>query len=288
MIDHEAFVLLAAKQISEPLTRSEASELEGHLAVCRDCAAIAAEMRRDDIRLHAILRPRPVSPRVRQRVRDEAAGKRRFDSRLILGLAAAVLLTAVGVPLITGSKPPTTAPAPTATEVVASPAEVVSPFPRATDAAVATIGPVTGSPAPSATQTPGFVAGAYTYGATPSRRDSITAHFDGGPVGEWSRRIPSTGAGDSFGGPVTCLVISGRDAWLAGPATTATDGSKDRAALIYVHDGGREGKGDTAVLWLSTVGQTITTMTGWCQSRFIPAGPFPLTSGDVVVTDRPS
>jgi hypothetical protein len=26
-------------------------------------------------------------------------------------------------------------------------------------------------------------------------------------------------------------------------------------------------------------------MTGWCETRFIPAGPFPLTSGDVVVED---
>jgi hypothetical protein len=26
-------------------------------------------------------------------------------------------------------------------------------------------------------------------------------------------------------------------------------------------------------------------MEGWCQTRFIPGGPFPLTSGDIVVQD---
>jgi hypothetical protein len=28
-------------------------------------------------------------------------------------------------------------------------------------------------------------------------------------------------------------------------------------------------------------------MEGWCQNQFIPGGPFPLTSGDIVVQDGP-
>jgi hypothetical protein len=72
---------------------------------------------------------------------------------------------------------------------------------------------------------------------------------------------------------------------MAGPATTATDGTSDRAAMLYVHDGGADGGGDLVVLWLSTPGQTITTMVQWCERRHIPAGPYPLTSGDVTVTD---
>jgi hypothetical protein len=30
-------------------------------------------------------------------------------------------------------------------------------------------------------------------------------------------------------------------------------------------------------------GQTLATMEGWCTSRFIPAGPYPLDEGDVTV-----
>ncbi|HEX6868144.1 MAG TPA: hypothetical protein VF119_05030, partial [Candidatus Limnocylindrales bacterium] len=95
------------------------------------------------------------------------------------------------------------------------------------------------------------------------------------------------GGDASFGGPVTCLVIDGRDAWLAGPATTASDGSVDRAAFLFVHDGGANGSGDTAVLWMNDPGQTLATMEGWCRSRFIPAGPYPLDSGDVLVDAPP-
>ena len=88
-------------------------------------------------------------------------------------------------------------------------------------------------------------------------------------------------------GPVTCLVIDGQDAWLAGPATTVSDGTTDRAAFLFVQDGGRGGTSDTAVLWMKTVrGQTLATMEGWCTSRFIPTGPFPLDEGDVTVRPK--
>jgi hypothetical protein len=117
------------------------------------------------------------------------------------------------------------------------------------------------------------------------RRDSIAAHFEGAAVGEWSRTYPATGEGDVFGGPVTCLVIDGKKAWLAGRTTTATDGTKDGAVFIHVVDGGPDGVGDRAFLVMTTQGQTLRTMEEWCRRKFVPADPYPLTSGDIVVDD---
>jgi hypothetical protein len=129
------------------------------------------------------------------------------------------------------------------------------------------------------------VDGLYVYGTTPPKRDTIAVRLvDGRPVGEWSRREPATGAADFYGGPITCLLIEGRDAWMAGPAETATDGSTDRAAFIHVHDGGQDGAGDTAFMWLSTSGQTITTMEQWCERQVVLAPLYPLSSGDITVS----
>ena len=76
MNDHETYLLLAAKRMTEPLTHDEETELEHHLASCPDCRAIAAGMRRDDVRLRAVLAaPIPVAPRVRERVLAEAAAE---------------------------------------------------------------------------------------------------------------------------------------------------------------------------------------------------------------------
>jgi hypothetical protein len=88
----------------------------------------------------------------------------------------------------------------------------------------------------------------------------------------------------TFGGPVTCLVVDGPEAWIAGPATSASDGTTDRAALLYVRDGGPGGRDDAALLWMNDPGQTLETMEGWCRSRFIPGEPYPLDDGDVTVT----
>ena len=283
MTDHETFALLMAKQLSEPLVAQEEADLAAHLISCPTCRRTATGMRHDDGLLRAELAVAKVGPRVRLRVLDEAAAHRRFGTRLVLGLAAILLLGGIGVPLIVGARLDSTPPP------VATPLRALAP----------SILPVPSSPPPIAISTPsaiepelslppsgpeGFVAGAYEYGEFPPRRDTVAAHFDGGPAGEWSRRIPSTGAGESFGGPVTCLVISGSDAWIAGPATTATDGT-DRAALIYVHDGGPDGRDDAAILWLTPIGQTLATVTTWCENQYIPAGPSRLTSGDVVVDD---
>jgi hypothetical protein len=280
MSDHERFVLLAARQVSEALSAEERDSLEAHLAACPECRSIAAGMRRDDMRLRAELGGVPVAPRVRRRVLDEATGRRRVDARLVLVLAAALVLAAIGVPLIAGGRlapepPPVTTQSPV-------PAATPSPPPSASEVAPSVVVP---SLPPSPTGSEAFVAGAYTYGVSEVRRDTVAAHVDGGPVGEWSRTVPATGAGETFAGSVTCLEISGSEAWMAGPVTMATDGTTGGAMMAYFHDGGPDGEDDAVVLWQSTAGQTLTTMTTWCENHFIPAGPFPLISGDVVVRD---
>jgi hypothetical protein len=283
MTDHESFLLLAAKQLHEGLAASEEGQLGEHLATCSSCRSLTAGMRRDDILLRGSLAAVGVSPRVRRRVLEEASGPRRSHVRMILALAATLLVAAIGVPMIAGGRPPAV---PSPPVVTSAPSLAPSPSVPPT-AAVASEGPSTSDsvpPSPSPESRP-FVAGAYVYNESAPRRDAISAHSEGVPKGEWSRTVPATGPGVSFGGPITCLVIDGADAWMAGPATTATDGSTDRSAFIHVHDGGPNGEGDMAILWMNNRGQTLTTMEGWCENRYIPGGPFPLISGDLVVDD---
>jgi hypothetical protein len=289
MNDHETYLLLAAKRVNERLTAEDEAALEEHLARCPSCRATAAGMRRDDIILRAALHPVAVSPRVRERVLEEAAGRRRLAAgRVGLLLAATLVIAAIGVPLIAGAlRPPEASGIPSA---IATDTPSPSTAPSLSPASSASLSSATTTPAsaqPSPTDA-GFVNGAYTYNEPNARRDAISAHFEGGrPVGAWSRIVPPTGASDHFGGPITCLVIVGNEAWMAGPATTATDGSEDVAAFIHVHDGGPNGKGDRAVLWLSRPGQTLTLLEGWCHTRYVPAGPFPLNTGDLEVVPNP-
>lgn len=283
MTDHEDFVLLAAKRISEPLSPAEDAALEAHLARCPACRSIAADMRRDDFRLRAELGRATVAPRVRQRVLEEASGGRRLAAgRLMLVLAATLGLAAIGLPLITGRAPdPVTSVAPSpSVSPLRSSASVAPSTSAASPTAIA-------SPSPSVPAGVGpFVDGAYTYGQL-VRRDTLAAWFEGEPTGAWSRTTTVRGKLESYGGPVSCLVISGTDAWLAGRVTTATDGRTDLAIFFHVHDGGPDGDGDMAIGWLSESGETIATMEGWCRTRFIPTGPFPLTTGDLIVQADP-
>jgi hypothetical protein len=281
MNDHETFLLLAAKQISERLSDEEEADLSAHLASCPTCRATMNAMRRDDILLRGELGAVPVSPAVRRRVLDEAAGVRRFDPRLILALAATLLVASIGIPLLAGGAPVRTlhptAPAPSVAGVSpsasesASPSIVESPSPSGPGQPLPTDGP--------------YVTGNYVYGDAIKRRDSIAAYFDGRPTGEWSRTIPATGDGNVYGGPISCLVIEGNEAWIAGPATTATDGTRDRAVFMHVIDGGAAGAGDGAFLVLNTEGQTLTTMEEWCRRRLVSAPPYRLVSGDIIVSD---
>ena len=272
--EHETFLLLAARDLNEGLTSEESPMLDAHLAACPSCRRAAAGMRRDESTLRAMLTEAPVAPRVRAAVMDAARGRRRTDGRLVLALAAALGLGLVGFAIVAGglTPRPSIEPSPPPT----APAPAPSPSPTSSASAV----PVAG----------GSVNGAYSYTVAPgaTRRDTVAARLEGGPAGEWSRMVPATGEGTSLGGPVTCLVIDGPDAWLAGPATTSTDGSADRAAFLFVHDGGPGGVGDTAILWVTDPGQTLTTMEQWCESRFIPADPYPLDDGDVTVSAGPT
>jgi hypothetical protein len=296
MTDHESFVLLAAKSLSEPLPAKESDDLEAHLAACPACRRTAAGMRADDAALRGVLEPMTVSPHVRRRVLDETLGRRHLDARILLGIAAALVVLVIGLPILAGGRfvadqsPADPSPS-------ASTPSVSTPSPAATDAPTAPASPTsaTATPAPSAssavaspepTLSAPSVLGNYVYGTTPPRRDTLAARLDDGrPVGEWSRRTPATGDSSTYyGGPVTCLEISGSEAWLAGPATTATDGG-DHAVFIHVTDGGPDGQGDTAFLWLTTPGQTIVTMTDWCESRFTPTDGLPLSTGDVRIDD---
>ena len=208
-----------------------------------------------------------------------------MDARLFLVLAAALVLALVGVPLIAGGRfASDSSPVASQSPVpAATPSPSPSPFVASPPVPVPSLRP---SLPPSPTGSRAFVAGEYTYGVSELRRDTVAAHFEGGrPAGEWSRTVPAIGQGETFAGSVTCLEISGSDAWMAGPITAATDGSTGGAVMAYFHDGGPDGGDDAVVLWQSTTGQTLTTMTTWCESRFIPAGPFPLLSGDIVVQD---
>ena len=279
MNDHETFLLLSAKRISEPLTRDEEAQVEAHLASCPDCRAIAAGMRRDDMRLHAALTPVPVAPRVRERVLAEAAGGRRVGAgRLALLLAAALTLGVIGVPLIAGgSRGPAASELPSpSTGIVSSPTVSLTPSVEPSP------------PPPSAAALPAgtgpLVNANYTYF---NRIDSVAARLkDGKSIGEWWRQTEVSGKTESYGGPVTCLVINGADAWVAGPATTATDGRKDLAILFRLHDGGANGD-DSARGYLTNPGQTLATMQTWCETRYTPADLTPLTSGDVSIEETP-
>ena len=283
MTDHETFLLLAARQIGERLSTAEEAVLAEHLAGCPSCRAMVVAMRRDDILLRGELGVADVSPRVRHRVLDEAAGRRSIDWRPLLGLAAALLVAVIGVPLLAG-RPSTGVPSRTPASIGPSPS-IARSSPLVSASPSPTVSPpAPPSPPPAPSDGP-YVAGAYVYGAGVPRRDTIAAHFEGTPVGEWSRTIPATGEGHFFGGPITCLVIDGNEAWMAGPATTATDGTEDGAAFIHVIDGGPGGAGDLAFLVQSTPNQTLTTMEEWCRRKFIPAAPYPLTSGDIVVDE---
>jgi len=283
MNDHETFLLLAAKRMTEPLTHEEETELERHLASCPDCRAIAAAMRRDDLRLRAELTPVPVAPRVRERVLAEAAGSRRSRGPVALLLAAALALALMAVPLISGRfREPAASESPSASTAAVEPS--VRPSPTAStippDASTSTSA-VPPSPPPLPPGTGPVVNASYRYG---NRTDSVAARLDAGkPVGEWWRQTFVNGKLQSYGGPITCMVVDGKDAWLAGPATTATDGRSDLAILFRYHDGGPSGDGDRALGYLSNPGQTLKTMQTWCETRYTPTSPNALTSGEVSV-----
>jgi hypothetical protein len=265
MIDHERFLMLAAADVSGELNEAERAELESHVASCPSCRQEAARMWLDQRALVAASAEVPVPAATRAAV--VAAIRQRPARAIWPGLAAAALLiiALAGTAFVAGSRAPAVAPD--------SPAPSLTP-----------------SRSPSAPPSPPVMSinGAYAYltSSGAERRDSVSVR-DTDPIsGTWSRFVPPDGA--SVGGPVTCLEIDGQDAWLAGPATEDSDGETWRAALLFVHDSGRAGgEGDLAVAWITDPGQSLDTMEGWCRDHYTPAGPFPLTEGDIVIQQSP-
>jgi hypothetical protein len=291
MTDHERFLLLAAQRIDGPLTRKADDELEAHLSSCPSCRATAAGMRRDDIRLRAVLSPVPVSPRVRQTVLAEASGRRRraVAGRFIVLLAATIGIVAVGVPLIAGGpRDVVRSPVPTPSHASVPTPSVSAPATASPSASVQP-SPVP-SPSPVASPSPVLIKsvnGQFIYSEFEPRRGSISARFlDGAPDGAWSRRVPPAGNSKIWSGTITCLVIEGDDAWMAGPVTVSADGKRDQAIFIVARDRGPQGEGDRVLMQLSTSGETLALFEGWCRDKFQPRAPYPLTEGDIRIDSR--
>lgn len=295
MIDHERYRLLAAEAIDGRLSPDDARALQAHLATCFTCRAEADGLALDHRRLMAVLDGEQASPRVRSVVLRAAQGRRQGPSWPILAAAALLIAGSVGAVVLVGGAPrpdaavdrsaglvgpnsPTPEPS---TSAIEPPIATASPTPRvATPSPSASAAGSTPSSGPT-TVTGGSVSGAYTYVKTTGEKrvNSVAVRGTDPLEGTWSRENPVNHR--SLGGPVTCLVIDGTDAWMAGPVTIASDGSKGLAAMLYVHDGGS--KGDRAETWISAAGQTLKTMETWCRNRFIPDGPFPVEAGDIVV-----
>ena len=113
----------------------------------------------------------------------------------------------------------------------------------------------------------GTVVGSYTY--APFSPDNVrlvmvaATNVGGHVMGVWSLtkiNAPRT----TYSGPVTCLTVSGRDAWLAGPLWQGST----VGAFLWIHDGGLpRGVGDRAVTWISDPGWTAADMQKLCQHR---------------------
>ena len=102
--------------------------------------------------------------------------------------------------------------------------------------------------------------------------------------GTWS----SVRLGVHLSGPVTCLRVSGPDAWLAGPITSASQEFPSLAVFAWVHDGGTPGRdGDLAFGWYADLPEGLAQMEALCEamSSDLPgdAGPFAVLEGNVHV-----
>jgi len=141
---------------------------------------------------------------------------------------------------------------------------------------------------PPATMKVAKVTGTYEYITITGgwRAASISAHATDPVKGTWAW---TTFSGDTVRGPVTCLQVSGDDAWLAGPTWDGTG-----AVFMWVHDGGTPGRaGDTAFTWGADPGQTLETMEALCENMEpppfefygVPYDAFDVVSGNLNVWD---
>lgn len=115
------------------------------------------------------------------------------------------------------------------------------------------------------------VQGRYTYaiGGDEGNQRLVSVNAQGTTrvTGTWSREqlVPD---GSSARGSVSCLVVDGPDAWVAGPVTRGTE-PLGVAAFLWVHDGGLpHGEGDMATTWIADLGvQTLADMEALCQAK---------------------
>jgi hypothetical protein len=119
------------------------------------------------------------------------------------------------------------------------------------------------------------VTGSYSYTSFSGPKTvSLSAHGTTPVKGTWSFR----GGAATIGGPITCLVVDGSEAWLAGTQSVGEDG-----VFIYLIDGGSPGTEDLAVTWVQDPDQSFDDLQGWCESRFTDVPLFELDSGNLTV-----
>src|SRR5690348_11014743 len=136
----------AAERLDGTLDAEEAAWLDGHLASCDECAAIAADYAAQRLELRALREPAPVPPRdlwartaaaIEQESRHGARGRARRSSLRPFALLAGALVVAIAVGTLTSSQwlfgNPTTAPGTQPPAIaVATPSPVpVAPTPLA-------------------------------------------------------------------------------------------------------------------------------------------------------------
>lgn len=281
MIDHDRYRILAAAHAGGQLSRDQTVELEEHLDGCAACRTELAMLRRDHARVAGMLAATPVSSDIRAAVMAAAEGRRQSNRWLMLGTVAALLVSLGGAAVILGSPaPPVVSEATPSASATVEPTESTLPSPSATAASSPSAVPTIAPPVASVT-------GAYTYAAGDLGTRSITVEaFDADPVtGTWS--FANLELGRHMTGPITCLVVDGADAWMAGPATQWSEGVVARAAFLWVHDAGPGIDGDTAVTWGADPGQTLEEMEAWCRDKSTEVERYPVEAGNLIVTPAP-
>ena len=133
---------------------------------------------------------------------------------------------------------------------------------------------VSGVAGAAATGPTGGVAGSYTY------RNLNDAHRSASITAMASNPVKGTWSWQGRRGPVTCLVVDGPDAWLAGPGTTGPE----TGVFIRVHDGGNPGPGNDVVTgWGQDPGQPLEELLEWCETKATHVPLFEMDTGNVTV-----
>lgn len=128
-------------------------------------------------------------------------------------------------------------------------------------------------------QTTSKVTGTFAYQSFGGLREVVVTAHGSDPVRgswEWLRDGIVWGSG-----PITCLVVDGDTAWLAGPTSDGSD-----AVFVRLEDGGTPGtNGDTAVVYGTEPEDTLEDMEEWCLEKSDSFDDFAVTSGNLNVWD---